>query len=169
MISSVLFHELGHLAAALLQKRRITGVFVDAGGVRLCVDTLRFSYLQDAVLHLCGPLFNFFMACVYLLLIRAHPTELLFFGFYFNFLLFVFHLLPISALDGGAALYALYCRRLDPDRAHRRAANLSRAVCLGCLLLLAVVLVRVGFHASLLFGILFFLGGLSRRKKVPAL
>ncbi|MBP3685954.1 MAG: M50 family metallopeptidase [Clostridia bacterium] len=169
MLLSLLFHELGHLTAARLQGRRVTAFSVDAGGMRLQVDTVPFSYMQDALLHLCGPLFNLLLACFCFCLIRMHPTELSFFAFYFNLSLFLFHSLPLSSLDGGAALYALLCRRGEPDEAHRRALTVSHVVSFLSVLFLLFLLRKIGFHASLVFGLLFFLGDLPRRKKVPAL
>ncbi len=126
-----LFHEAGHLLAARLQKRRLEGVEFGAGGVCFSFSSPLQSYASDAVLALAGPFFNFALCAALIPVLRARPSEPLFFLFFAGLHLALFNLLPAPSLDGGKALYALLCRRLSPERAEsvlRAAGRLSAAL-----------------------------------------
>ncbi len=167
LLSSALIHEAGHLFAALLQHRRVYGLKITLGGAEFLMDLFSSSYGADVLLHLAGPLSNGAAAGFVLLLIRSDPSELRFFAFYLNAALCFFHLLPLSSLDGGRALYALLCCRGEPERAE---AICRRAECLTLCFLGAVwifALLFSGFHLSLFALFLFCLPALWDTKKSP--
>lgn len=168
LFSCVLTHEAGHFFTALCQRRTLCGLHLRAGGIELQLEEGNFSYGADALLHLSGPLANLAAAVGCILLIRQSADSLRFFAFYFHLCLFFFHLLPLSGLDGGRALFCLLSFFRDPFWAQKRLFFIERLCAAVAVSVLLLLLFYSGFHVSLFVGVLFFLGTLLEKQKVPA-
>lgn len=104
-----LIHELGHLTAMLCLRDRPACVTLGVFGMRIeRRPTQRLSYGSLCAVSLAGPLAN--VVCAVVLSGEAATVHTV---------LAVLHLLPVTSLDGGEALYALLCCRLSEERAER--------------------------------------------------
>lgn len=142
---AALIHELGHfvmMAAVGEHPARIVfGVF----GVRVERSTdVTVGYRKAAAVSLAGPLANLLCA-VFLHLSGANVLNTAVHG-----LVGCFHLLPIASLDGGEALYALLCLRLNAQTAYRVMHTVSWMVLLPITVLGVAVFVSDGYNLSLL-------------------
>lgn len=169
MFFGVFAHEIGHLTVACLQKRRVYGIRISSSGAELSVKTIGFSYGKDALLHLGGIFANCVLSLLFLIAIRTYAHELCFFGFYFNLCLVLFHLLPVSDLDGGRALFSLLCLFFSYPRAGRIFSCISVSVSAVAFLVLLLLLQGTDFHLSLCLLVLFFWFGIWQKNKVPAI
>ncbi len=108
-LAASLLHELGHFVMMLLCRDHPACVTLDVFGMRVeRRPTQRLGYPALCAVSLAGPLIN--AACTAVL-----PSE----AALVHGVLAVFHLLPVTSLDGGEALYALLCCRLSEERAAR--------------------------------------------------
>ena len=168
MALGVFCHEIGHASVAIIQRRKIYGLRVNSCGAELFVDERSSSYRADVFLHLGGVFFNFLLSVSFFLLIRQEASELLFFGFYFNVCLVLFHLLPIRELDGGRALFAALCAVFSLSRALQISELVSKLSCAGLLVCVLLFLSSTSFHLSLCVLFLFFFFGIFEKNKTPA-
>ncbi len=149
MALCVILHEAGHLIVCAIQKRRVFGLMIEPLGLKLAVQTLGFSYLQDLAMHLGGPAASFLSAGASFGMIRlSHGDPYCFFALYFNLFLGAFQLIPFSGSDGANALFSLCCERRGfafAERAGRIAERVS-AVCMLAFGVLSVIV--TGFHLS---------------------
>ena len=168
MLASLAVHEAGHVLVARLQHRKIYSLTLTAGGAELSAQGVGFSYRADTALHLGGVSANFGLSILLFFLIRAHLSQLLFFAFYFNFFLVFFHLLPLSTLDGGRALFCVLCSRVTLEKADRiaRATEVTTATLL--LFVSLLLFVVSGFHLSLCALLVLCISVILPAKKVPA-
>ncbi len=140
---AALLHEGGHAAAMLAvgdcPSRVCFGVF----GVRVERSTRPLGYGRCAAVSLAGPLVN--AVCCGLLWRWGQPQAALIHG-----VLAGFHLLPVSALDGGEAVYALLCLKMEEQRAHRVLLWASAMVLLPLSAAGFYLLLQTGYNFSLL-------------------
>ena len=103
---SVIFHELGHLAALLLCGGSISGISLTAFNVTI-IEKQRYylSLGRDLICTFAGPFANLVLCVLTFGLFREFAI--------INLCICVFNLLPASSLDGGQALYLMLCRRFD--------------------------------------------------------
>jgi Zn-dependent protease len=112
---SILLHELGHAAAAVLFKTRVTEIeLTGLGGLIHFGSSLPRSGLKRAVIFLAGPAANLALMylCSYLGQMAAGANRPLVYVVLIqlsaiNFYLLIFNLLPAFPLDGGRTLDAL--------------------------------------------------------------
>ena len=102
VLSSVLLHELGHTAAALLLHKKPMAVRIMPTGINILLPPAS-SYTEELLIAAAGPLMNFLYAAV---------CELLPYGVGgtvrgVSLLLGMLNLLPLAPLDGGRILSAL--------------------------------------------------------------
>ena len=128
-------HEAGHLLAARLMGRRVTGLTLSALGAELRLSGVT-AFWQDALLALSGPAVNLALAA----LCAARGIAPVFIGA--NLLLGAFNLLPIRPLDGGCAVYALLSLTVSQRWAERLTTMLSGACALSVALVGAWLLIR---------------------------
>ena len=146
-IAAAALHEGAHLLAMRAlrctpREIRFTPFGVDI--IRPC--PVNRSYRKDALISLCGPLANL-----------AAGLPALFAGdsgfFYFtaaNLILFVMNILPIGPLDGGQALYALFCCKWSSEKAAKTVSVLSFFALTPLAVFGFVVLFRSRYNFSLL-------------------
>lgn len=101
LLLSVL-HESGHVAALLLFGGRVKFLRLSAFGMVMVPSSNRLSLYQESFFVLAGPMVNLFIALILL------PFSAIAFWNQISalsLLLGLFNLLPVSALDGGKALW----------------------------------------------------------------
>lgn len=115
ILGSILLHELGHAAAAVLFRTRVSQIeLTGLGGLISFGSSLPRSGLKRAIIFLAGPAANFALMflCDYLGTLAASGQKplvalVLYQVSSINFFLMVFNLLPAFPLDGGRTLDAL--------------------------------------------------------------
>jgi stage IV sporulation protein FB len=101
------------------------------------------GYGREAAVSLAGPLING-IGC-FLFWVWGQPRTALIHG-----VLAAFHLLPVSAMDGGEAVYALLCCWWSEKRSRQAVLSLSVIVLLPLCSLGFFLLFQTGYNASLL-------------------
>ena len=138
-------HEGGHFLTMLCCGDRPRRLVFDGFGVRVERETgNRLSYTAAAAVSLSGPFTN--LLCAAMLCIFGGLTE----GVLVHMIIGGFHLLPISSLDGGEALYSLLCCRMTEEKAHRVLLWLSIMVLLPLSAVGFFLLFDTGYNISLL-------------------
>lgn len=130
-LTAALIHEGGHAVAMLLLRDAPSCITLGVFGMR--VERRRSSpcgYPARCIVSLAGPLAN--AACAVLMTGDAALVHAV---------LALLHVLPVTSLDGGEALYALLCCRLSEERADR--------VLLVCSAVLLFPLAFLGFWVML--------------------
>ena len=136
-------HEMGHFVAMLLLRDVPACITLDFFGMRVeRRPTQRLGYAELSVVSLSGPLVNVLGS---ILLWHTAPSAALIHG-----VLAVFHLLPITSLDGGEALYAVLCRRLSEERAERMLRICSVMVLCPLTVLSVYMFFESGYNFTLL-------------------
>lgn len=114
---SVLLHELGHLIAAAILKRRISCIKIEPLGARISFCGI-LSYKDEIIIALMGPLVNLFTAALFWQYeISKH-----------SLILGIFNLLPGSSLDGGRILTSLLSIYRSPEVAEYASKTISTVI-----------------------------------------
>lgn len=117
----VVLHELGHVIAMRLKGDAIKRIVLKPFGVAIVKkNNLSLSYQDEMFIYLAGPLFNFILALLCLLLFQG--TTIFDFALCstVNCLLALFNLLPISVLDGGQILKMKWLEKYGSEIGERR-------------------------------------------------
>ncbi len=104
LILSVSLHELGHIVAARLLKIRLSELKLGIFGAALRPSDALYSYGDEIILCLGGPLFNFLSVIISVLLFKLSPASLFVMS---SLALGILNLLPVSGFDGGRVASAL--------------------------------------------------------------
>lgn len=147
VLSSVVLHELGHGAAALLLGREIRSVRLLPSGISLGLSPPA-SYREELFIAAAGPFMNLCYGALAVLLppeLREAVTAL-------SLFLAVLNLLPIRSLDGGRILYALLAPRLGEGAAE----GVLRFFDGVCLLMLFILALYLFFYTAANLALLFF-------------
>ena len=101
-------HELGHVAAALILKGKVSRLSLSVVGAELCFEYPRvLSYGEESLTALAGPAVNL-LAGLAAYGVGAYLPAILSFG------VGAFNLLPVLPLDGGRVLFNVLADRLEP-------------------------------------------------------
>lgn len=143
VVTAAGIHELGHLAAIWLCGGRADGLRLGPLGAEIRISG-RFSYLQDAVIALSGPLAGGLCAAT-----AAAAAEITQSAFArdvcaVSTLYTVFNLIPFGSMDGGRALRALSGQIFGPDSSER--------ICLISDILFSAVLLCAGLYVLFVTG-----------------
>ncbi|HHX73471.1 MAG TPA: peptidase M50 [Firmicutes bacterium] len=173
LFSLVLGHELVHLLVARAQGLEVGDVeLFPFGGVARIEDVLELDPHIESVVSLAGPLFNFALVAVSLLLYANVPvwreSEVLLFFIRCNLSLGFFNLLPALPLDGGRILRARLSGVLGFQQATELAIRLSQLLAL-LLFLLALYLFYLGNLHITLVAAAFFLYYASEKERTAAM
>lgn len=108
-------HEAAHIAAMkwlgeLPREMRFT-----AFGIDIVRRSERRSYVRDALVSFAGPAANLAAAGLCFAVFQKRFEAFLI----INLLLFGLNVMPVAPLDGGQAMRALLCRRMEPEKAER--------------------------------------------------
>ena len=113
VLLAAVFHELGHLISARMRKVRIDCVNIDIMGARIALAEGIYSYTDEIIVCLCGPLVNLISGIVMLLLTDMNASSAVFTAASFS--LCIVNLLPIKSFDGGRILHCVLSYCLDCD------------------------------------------------------
>ena len=137
-IAACLLHELGHITMLHCIKHCINSISLSPSG--MTITTANLSYGQTVLSSLAGPLMNF----LGVLYAPLSPT----FAFY-NLILGLYNLLPLSFLDGGAVLHSMLSICLPLSKADSIAKIVS--------LITSILIFIIGVIATFYFGLFPFL------------
>ena len=113
-IAATVLHEAGHLVMMLLLGGSVKTVRFHAFGVDIEeTGRGRRSYLSDALVALAGPFANMIFCVASAVLYSFWPNHLVWEFIFVNSTIAWFNILPVEALDGGQALYALLCNKFS--------------------------------------------------------
>lgn len=126
MLFSALIHECGHLFTLRLFGVRVKALVLGLFGGTIVLDKKLISYKGDVLVAISGSLANALFSVLLFFLLRYRFSPPLFFFFLSNVTYAIFNLLPVSNLDGGAALKALLLIKKEPYEAERTVGLVSR-------------------------------------------
>ncbi|HAA37971.1 MAG TPA: peptidase M50 [Firmicutes bacterium] len=169
----VLAHELVHLLTARAQGLEVSEVeLFPFGGVAKLEDVLELDPQVESVVSLAGPIFNFILAALALLLYAKYPAwqqhKMLLLFIRSNLTLGFFNLLPALPLDGGRILRARLSGVLGFRQATELAIRISQLLAL-LLFVLALYLFYLGDLHLTLLAAAFFLYFASEKEKTAAM
>ncbi len=127
VLSSVLLHELGHLAAATLFHKKIKELRIMPSGISILLPNAS-SYREEILVAAAGPLMNL----LYLAVSFRFPSKLAETAGTVSLLLGGLNLLPLEGFDGGRILSALIAYALGEEAADRF-LQITTALCLSVL------------------------------------
>jgi len=113
---SVSLHELGHLVGARLCKIPIEEMKLGIFGAGITPKNSLYSYKQEIILCLFGPLANFLSAAAVSFFVSENEFINLF--YLSSLALGTINLLPIESFDGGRIFLSLLSLRLSPALSH---------------------------------------------------
>lgn len=159
--SAAIFHELGHVAAAMLMGGRVEALTLGAVGAEL-----RFyypavlSYGRESLVALAGPAVNLLVG-VPMLWAGAHLPAVITFG------LGLFNLLPILPLDGGRVLFSLTAEHFGLGAAERVLA-VSTGIVVGLLAGFgAIAAAEFANGIPLILAVWLLLSAVGKEKNIP--
>ena len=103
---AALLHELGHLLAARICGIRMKEFSLGLFGAGLTPNGELYSYFDEIILCLGGPLSNFFFGSLCLIFLRSSSSPFLLSFVFSSFAYGILNLLPIKGFDGGRMLRA---------------------------------------------------------------
>lgn len=109
LIISVSIHEFGHLVMARIRHINISIFKLDIFGASLSPTTISYSYKDEIILCIGGPLFNILSA---ISLLPLHGNTYINTFISYSIALATLNLLPIFGFDGGRIFSALLCLAL---------------------------------------------------------
>lgn len=141
VLCAAVAHELGHLLCVWAVGGRVILLRLTAAGAELRMDGA-LSYVRELLCVLSGPAVNLLLAVW-----AAQTGRLVFSGL--NLALGLFNLLPLSALDGGRALFCAGALLFGTEWAGRLGRWADRTLC-GLLLVCAIEVFFLGGSVTLL-------------------
>ncbi|MEE0946651.1 MAG: hypothetical protein U0M42_07505 [Acutalibacteraceae bacterium] len=117
MLCSVVFHEMGHLAAMHICRCPPTEIRLIPASVQICSPVV--SLKHEVFILVCGPLCNLLLFGV------LFVNCCLFSSIYFlefsiiNLIYGAFNMMPVKGVDGGSVLHILLCRYWGDRKAER--------------------------------------------------
>lgn len=145
LLLTATLHEFGHLTIAKMRKIRIGDLRLGVFGASMTPSGMLFSYTDEILLCLGGPLFNFISALVAVNLFGFSPTSLFVSS---SAALGTVNMLPVTGLDGGRILSALLHRFLSPTTARTVTGTISFVLIFTLWCISLYILMRVGASLS---------------------
>lgn len=129
---SMVIHELGHTAAALVLKKKVYTFKILPVGINVCIDEFSCTRQERILIYICGPVINVFLAAVFFdIWLRASiKTGLVFFLMSANVCLATFNLLPALPFDGGRILREALAMRYGGFSANKKIQRITLIVSL---------------------------------------
>lgn len=168
----VLAHEFVHLLVARLHGLEVGSIeLFPFGGVASIEDVLEMDPYVERNVALAGPLFNFFLVLLAIVVYANFPAmrqqELFLFFIRSNLVLGFFNLLPALPLDGGRILRARLATFLGFRQATELAVRISQAISL-VLFLVGLVFFYYGYFHITIFAASLFLYFASSKERTIA-
>lgn len=162
--SCIFLHELAHFIAATFIGLKPSHIVLYAFGVNLKLkNTLIYSFADEIILYLSGPLLNAIMAIISVRFIKyGNFWELIYWN---NLVLFLFNLIPIGPMDGGIIVKKILQRKMGYSKANKIINIVSIIMILG-LVLFEIFLIRISqFNFSIIFICVFLIGNIFTNKE----
>ena len=139
-------HEFVHSIVAKRNKIKVKKIMILPIGGMAVMNISKVKPLTEVKIAVAGPLFNFFMCYVFILIMQLMNLPfadalsviqemnlsiplIIYYGFYANLVLGTFNLwVPAFPLDGGRLLRAVLALKLSHEKATRFAKNISLAI-----------------------------------------
>ena len=121
----VLFHELGHALAAKYFKINTKDITLYPFGGIARISQSPNNCWEDLVISFAGPLANFLIAALLLLIDIIIPVSFLKLLILINIAMGVFNLIPIYPMDGGRILNAILSTVVNENKAKLLSLNLG--------------------------------------------
>ncbi len=166
----VFAHELAHTSMAY--KLGVSAYEIELlpfGGVVRFQDLLQLKPKEEQKIAIAGPLFNFLVVAILLLLLRYQhlDQEMALYLLKLNLSLGIFNLLPAFPLDGGRILRAELVRIYGFKLAHQKALLISKCIAL-ILAIISVIGIYFGYSNITLLIIAFFIYFIAVKSKFNA-
>lgn len=150
-VCAALLHEMGHLLCLFWYGETPQSLKLGLAGMEIVrAKGQRLSFPQEIAVSLAGPMVNLILFTLLAALSgwgrNVHMME----AAMVNLLLALFNLLPVSALDGGRALYFFLCRLCTASAAQRTVTICSVVCLLPCAFVGFYLLLQSGYNFSLL-------------------
>ncbi len=113
---SSLIHEMGHIIASFICKKKPKEISFETFGIRMFQPDKVIPYNQEIFILFLGPLLNIILSFIFLFFYEQSSNFLLW-G-YSNLIIGVFNLLPIGSLDGGRILHIFLKKFLDLKKSY---------------------------------------------------
>lgn len=141
LICSVTIHEFGHIIMARILGIPMYELKLGIFGAALMPSNTLFSYTDEILLCLFGPLFNFLSVPIAFYLFKIPPSSMFVIS---SLALGFLNLLPISGFDGGRIASAVFHRLFCEDTARRLTKTVSFIFIFSLWCLSLYLLMRVG-------------------------
>ena len=145
--TAVTVHELGHLAAMRMLSVKGNTLALSACGMSISYDDRKTTYLTDIIIAISGGAANLIL---FLLCRTGGDSYYIDALCVFNIFLCAFNMLPVKALDGGRALYALLSYLFSPDTADRVTEFTGRITAFGLIISGVVLFIVSGYNFTVL-------------------
>ena len=142
VLAAVILHECGHILAAKCLRINLSECKIDIFGASLSPESNDFSYKDEIILCICGPLSNFFTSLIALPFLLSSNHEALLYFILASLSLAILNLLPIKGFDGGRICQAILCLITDPNFANTVISVIS-FICIFILWLISVYLLLI--------------------------
>lgn len=149
--ASVVIHELGHLAALRLFKRRVSELRIDLWGLTIRCDK-PLSYKHELITAAAGPLASLLFAVLMSATGRYSGTQAFYVVSGLSLIYCIYNALPVRMLDGGSVLFDAVVLISDLDHAERIVCVTSCLVILLLLILGIWLLIITKLNFTLLAG-----------------
>jgi stage IV sporulation protein FB len=157
--SNILFcivyvHELAHAAMAYRRGYKLNKIRLMPHGVSISGNNVYFSYRDEIMIAIAGPLSNFVLAVVVMALWWIFPITYVYtFDFFVaNLAIGVVNLLPVYPLDGGRVLLALLSQRISRLKAVKILKILGVIISVALVIAFVVSTFFVPNYTVLIFG-----------------
>lgn len=141
-------HEMGHLMAIYTLGGKVSVIRLSLVGAEIIPNrNTLFSYVEEILIILAGPLTNISVFLCGLAFSRQYPNEKLHLFCGLNLMLGLFNLLPVASLDGGRLLRMTIAKYFHILLAERIYQSISKV--LASLLLLGGIFLAVTQHGNI--------------------
>lgn len=145
LLLTVTLHELGHFTMAKIRKIPIGNMRLGIFGASITPSGMLFSYTDEIMLCLGGPLFNFASAIIAVRLFGISPTSLFVSS---SVALGTVNMLPVAELDGGRILSAILHRFFSPNTVQTVTGVISFTFIFALWCMSLYILIRAGASLS---------------------
>ncbi len=113
---AVMVHELGHIFAMWLLESTPKSIRLIPASVQI-TRSMSSKYKNDIIVSLTGPAVNLVLFLTLYINHIAFKNEVVLYYSLINLIVGLFNLLPVTGLDGGAALFSVIAKKYDVNKA----------------------------------------------------
>lgn len=161
---SIFIHELAHLIAATCIGLKSSHIVLYAFGVNLKLkNTIVYSFSDEIILYLAGPLVNAIITIISMPYIKnGNYWNLIYWN---NLMLFLFNLIPVGPMDGGIVFKKILERRIGYSRGQKITKIIS-IILVSALVCTEIYLIKISkFNFSIIFICAFLIGNIFTNKE----